>query len=134
LVDGEEIILTLNSLDSKIPRVEIVKNNEVIPEVIDIFNSWFDTYSNDGRMMNEHLAKFLKDVINSEVLPELDDKQITKLFETYDKANNGYLEREGFIKFYTYATLSKSQTVWENLNAMGVRNDLKMVNRNNLYK
>ena len=79
--------------------------------------------------MNEHLANFLKDVVNSKEMPELDDKRITQLFDMYDTANNGYLERDGFVKFYTTCTsdASKKKVVWENLNCMGVRNDLKMV-------
>ena len=124
-------MLTLITLEDQIPRRELIKDGEVIPEVIEIFNSWFDSYSTDNRMMNEHLARFLKIVVNSKDMPELDDKRITNLFETYDKGKNGYLEREGFVKFYTLCTLdndpNKRSTVWQNLNEMGVRNDLKNI-------
>ena len=78
--------------------------------------------------MNLDLACFLKDVINSKTMPDPEDSRITQVFDTYDKDKNGYLEREGFINFYVNCTkTSKKSIVWDNLNAMGVRNDLKMV-------
>ncbi len=80
-------------------------------------------------MMNVHLAKFLKDVVNHEDMPKLDDDRITKLFDRYDQQNNCYLERDGFVKFYITSTLDPGmrEAVWKNLKTMGVRKDLKTV-------
>ena len=127
--DGDELKLSLNSLDTLITQVELTNNNEVVPECMAVFNRWYDTYSTDEKMLKEHVAKFLRDVTGSKEMPSLEDPRIQGLFSSYDKSNQGWLEREGFVGFYRDCALKpdKKRTVWENLKAMGVRNDLKML-------
>lgn len=45
----------------------------------------------------------------------VEDSNITKTFEQYDKDKDGILKIEDFIEFYTDSARSKKQTVWLNL-------------------
>jgi len=125
--DGDEIKLSLNSLDSLIAPVEILVNGEVVPECIAVFNRWFDIYSSDNKMHREHAARFLRDVTGSREMPSVDDPRLGTLFSVYDRTNQGFLERENFVKFYIESTKDRKKTVWENMKSMGIRNDLKLV-------
>ncbi len=133
MADMDEIRLSLNSLEDLIPQVELILNGEVIPECLGIFSTWFVNYSTEGKMYREDCARFLRDVTSKDgigkgKMPATDDPRINQVYETYDPNNNGFLEKEGFVSFYKNCTItSKREIVWENLRAMGVRNDLKMV-------
>ncbi len=111
----------------EIAKKDLVVDEKIVPEAEKIFSLWFDQYSENNRMMNVHLGKFLRDVVNHHEMPSLDDSRITGLFDTYDSANNGYLDRDGFVKFYVTATFDRRGVVWENIRTMGIRNDLKTV-------
>lgn len=95
-----------------------------------IFNDWYDIYSTDGKMHREDCSRFIKGVTNNLDDIPVDDSRIVSLFNQFDREEKGYIDREGYLKFYRECTLSfgKQKTVWENLNAMGYRNDLKMYN------
>jgi len=111
-----------------IPQAELLnKNGQVVPQVIKVFNEWYDTYSTEGKMTREDCAKFVKSVTNARDDIANDDHRVNFLFSTYDVENIGICPREGFVSFYVEATRKpeKKLTVWENLKNMGYRNDLK---------
>ncbi len=125
--EDEEIKLSLNTLDSIIPRAELCVKGEVVPEVVEIFKKWFGIYSADGKMSPEHCANFTRDVTEHATNVMVSDSRVTGLFSKYDSARKGYLAEEDFVTFYKEAATNKAGIVWDNLKAMGVRNDLKMV-------
>jgi len=57
--------------------------------------------------------------------PGPNDDRVLNLFKTYDKNNDGRIERDEFITFYTNASRTKPDTVRENLRAHNIREDLK---------
>lgn len=90
----------------------------------EIFNEWFDMYSNeDGRMTRETCALFVKGCTNEQPTPN--DERISNLFKSYDTNNDGFIEREEFLQFYETSSRGKPETVRENLKAHNIRNDLK---------
>jgi ubiquitin carboxyl-terminal hydrolase 34 len=127
LDDGDEVKIYMNDLDKTIPQVEFARNDEIIPELKAIFNSWYDNLSTDGKMMREDCARFVKSVTSSHGEIGPDDYRVNSLFNAYDPHNQGYIARENFLSFYYDAVLrpDKKAVVWENLRNMGVRNDLK---------
>jgi hypothetical protein len=47
------------------------------------------------------------------------DSAVEGMFRNYDKERKGYLILENFLDFFEKATQKKSQTVWNNLMALG---------------
>ena len=55
-----------------------------------------------------------------------DHSRIKSIFSTYDTDKDGLLTEENFLEFYSLAVKSgKISTVWNNLRAFNIRNDLK---------
>lgn len=57
--------------------------------------------------------------------PLINDDRIQNLFNAYDYNNDGFIEREDFMKFYETSCKVKPDTVRENLKAHNIRPDLK---------
>lgn len=121
----------MNKLSESIPKAELIlEKGKINPRLLEIFNQWFDEYSeNDGKMTRELCAKFVKDVTNTQEQIQPHDYRINFLFESYDLYKEGHIPREGFVKFYTECLQNreKYQTVWDNLHNMGIRNDLRKI-------
>lgn len=127
---NDEIKVTYNKLLHCMKREDLTLSNgrELVPELYVIINSWFDMFSNDqDQMTPEYCGNFIYSVTGSNVSVGVDDKRISSMFDSYDKQKKGYISREDFLRFYkesiTYS--NKLNAVWENLNTMGIRNDLK---------
>ena len=117
----------MNSIDQLIPQMELTnKSGQIVPEVVNVFNEWYDNFSTNGKMFREDCARFVKTVTNARDEIAIDDHRVN-LLETYDLTNEGFIPRNGFVSFYVEAARKpdKKQTVWENLRNMGYRNDLK---------
>ena len=130
LQEYDTIKVQRNTLDTLIPQVDLVLNNEVVPECIKVFNDWYDNFSTEGKMAREDCARFVKNVTGSRDDISIDDPRIKGLFETYDKNRDGILDREDFVGFYRECASKpdKKRVVWDNMKTMGIRNDLKRVN------
>lgn len=74
-------------------------------------------------MTKETCALFIKGCTGE--YPTVNDDRIANLFKTYDINNDGKIEREEFLTFYTNASKGKGETVRDNLRAHNIRNDLK---------
>ena len=89
-----------------------------------IFNEWFDMYSNDNdKMTKDTCALFIKGCTGEQ--PSANDDRIQNLFKMYDSNNDGFIEREEFLMFYEISSKNKAETVRENLRSHNIRNDLK---------
>jgi len=118
----------MNSLDQMIPQADLLsKSGQVVPQVIKVFNEWYDNYSTEGKMTREDCARFVKAVTNARDDIAPDDHRVNFLFNQYDIENSGFCPRDGFVSFYVDCSRKpeKKLTVWENLKNMGYRNDLK---------
>lgn len=126
--DGFEIKVSPNGIDKLIPQADLHFNGQPNPEIVKVFNEWFDKYSNeDSKMTKELCAKFVSLVTNTREEIKEDDYRINSLFMMHDKNKDDMLERDEFIGFYVdcATTPAKKKVTWENLRNMGVRNDLK---------
>jgi hypothetical protein len=117
-------------MDNVIPQVDIVINGKVNPDLINIYNEWYDHFAiSDGKMSAKDCAKFIKTVTGTREDITGDDHRIKALLDNYNKNGDGFLERNEFIQFYVDCTLKpeKKRVIWDNLKQMNVRNDLKKV-------
>ena len=89
----------------------------------EIFNEWFDMYSDNGKMTKETCSLFIKGCTGEQ--PSPNDDRIGTLFKMYDSNNDGFIEREEFLLFYQISSKNKPETVRENLRSHNIRNDLK---------
>lgn len=115
-------------MDNVIPQAEIIINGEVNPELMKIYNNWFDTFAlTEGKMSPTDCGKFVRAVTGAREDIAGDDHRVKGLFEKYNKSGTGLLDREEFVQFYIDCTLNpqKKKVVWDNLKQMNVRNDLK---------
>jgi hypothetical protein len=114
-------------MEKLIPQSELTNSGNILPEVVSIFNEWFDKFSVNNKMTKELCAKFVSQVTNTKDEIKEDDHRINSLFMLHDKNRDDLLEREEFVAFYTdcATTPSKKKVTWENLRNMGIRNDLK---------
>ena len=127
LMNDDVLICDTNGLELKIPNKELVKDGEIVPELVQIFKGWFERFSTDGKMSREECGKFIKELIANKDPIEGDDSKVSILFR-YDEDKDGFLEESDVLKFYFESTFTKPKIVWENLKNMKVRNDLKNVN------
>jgi len=127
MADGDEIRIFMNSANNYIPQSDLTRNGKCVPELIKIFNSWFDTFSTDGKQYKEDLSRFIKTVTNTKENISTDDSRISGLFSQYDREGKGWLDRDSFLSFYIDCSVKpeRRRIVWENLHSMGIRNDLK---------
>lgn len=126
--DWESIFVDTNGNELKIPQKVLVKDGEVVPELIEIFKLWFEKFSTDGKMTKEDLARFTKLVIASKDNIDIYDHKVAGVFAKYDTDRDGFMDEDGFIRFYSDSTIAREAVVWENLKQYGIRNDLKFVN------
>ena len=117
--------LSINNLSNSIPQINLTENNQIIPDLLKIFNEWFDSYSINNQMTPQTCAAFVKDVTNSYENISFEDERVKSLFKSKDTNNDGFIEREDFVQFYVESTITKPKLVYENLHAMNYRNDLK---------
>ena len=107
-------------------KVNLLEDNHLNPKLELILKEWFNEFTGGtGKMDPKGCSLYISKVTTTrEQVPENDDR-ITNFFRTYDKDNLGYVTEEKFLEFYLSSLNSKKDDiVWENLNAMGVREDL----------
>ena len=117
-----------------IPRENLLEGNELNPKFKEILKDWFNDFTEGtGKMDAKGCAKYISNVTSSkERVPESDDR-IEKFFKAYDKENLGYITEDKFYEFYHDCLANnKDGTVWENLNYMGVREDLLKKDENDV--
>lgn len=107
-------------------KVSLVnRKKELVPEAKRIFESWFETFSNDeGFMTEDTCVDFIKNSTNDPNV-NTQDQRVTRLFTEYDKDKDGKLSRAEFLEFYRERAVLKPDLVWSNLTAHHFGNDLK---------
>ena len=112
-----------------IKKVELMENNELIPQFKEILNEWFNEFTEGtGKMDAKSCAKYISKVTTKETV-NVDDERIKSFFDMYDKENVGYVTEDKFFEFYINAIVTKKEDiVWDNLKTMGIREDLHKMN------
>ena len=113
------------NVEEEVPDAALTDSNGKLTEkALEIFNEWFDIYSDEtGSMTKETCALFIKGSTGEH--PSVTDERIVSMFKQYDINSDGKIERPEFMIFYETASRNKPQTVRENLRAHNIRNDLK---------
>lgn len=113
------------NIEEEVPNAPLIGPDSHLSEKAkQIFNEWFDNYSDEnGQMTKETCALFIKGCTGE--YPGVNDERIANLFKVYDSNSDGKIERSEFLTFYETAARSKPETVRENLRAHNIRNDLK---------
>lgn len=55
------------------------------------------------------------------------ETKLEKIYEVYDTNKDGYLSLDDFIRFYENSIKTREYTVWNNLETLGIRYDLKIL-------
>ena len=122
---NEDIVLSYNAH----PQADLIDKltGEPVPSYISIINDWFDMFSEEKtRMTPETCASFVSSVTTNKESVGINDNRVRGFMERYDKERKGYISRDDFVQFYVDSAKSKPSIVWENLNAMNIRYDLKL--------
>lgn len=82
----------------KIKRVDLTKNNKLVPEAIRIITNVFNDYSIDGFMSKENCRRLTKRVAGDSTF--LINSKVDKIFENYDTDKDGQLKLEDLISYY----------------------------------
>ena len=122
---GDTVSAHKINVEEEVPNAQLIgPDGRLSDKAKQIFNEWFDQYSDEsGSMTKETCALFIKGCTGE--YPGVSDERIVNLFKTYDINNDGKIERSEFLTFYETAARGKSETVRENLRAHNIRNDLK---------
>ena len=115
-----QIELRKNNLENSIPKALLIDNGTFTEEAFILFDGWYNYYSIEGQMTLEKCAEFVKDVTSSKepVLPK--DSRVIDLANGFD-----FIRKEDFLQFYREKSMTCNELVFENINALGYRNDLK---------
>lgn len=126
---GDIVYCNLNErIARNIKRVSLTEGMKPKKQFIKILEDWFDYFKNkDSVMDRQSIGTFITSVTGSNNTIPLDDYRINNFLREYDIGNKGNLSKDEFIRFYTSIVNNhdKLSNIWDNLNNMGVRNDLK---------
>ncbi|KAL4498387.1 hypothetical protein ABPG72_013193 [Tetrahymena utriculariae] len=107
-----------------IPEANLLNpDGSLVEKAKQIFTSWFETFSTEGFMDAENLAKFIHSCTSDPCKP--DDLRVTGTIAQWDHDKDGKLDLQDFLNFYRNACLEKKNVVWKNLHYHYYRNDLK---------
>ena len=111
-----------------IERENLLYGNELNPKFKDILKQWFNEFTDGtGKMDKASCGKYISKVTTNEIVSP-DDTRVKGFFEKYDPEETGYVTEDKFLEFYTNALNERrEQTVWENIKAMGIREDLHKI-------
>ena len=95
--DHDTISASKNKVEEEVANAPLIGNDGKLSEKAkQIFNEWFDLYSNEeGVMVKETCALFIKGCTGE--YPSVTDERIATLFKTYDSNNDGKIERSEFL-------------------------------------
>lgn len=125
LKNGESLIATKRPTPPIPQATLLLPDNSFNPEAKVIFEGWFRTFSENGKMNSDGCAAFIHSCTGDNC--KGDDKRVKEVFATYDDDHDGFLTLENFLEFYYLACKQRPGVVWSNLVSHHYRNDLKKV-------
>ena len=147
--NGEEFTVMRNvNQTEKVPLTNTA-NDEMVPDVQMIFETWFDTYARpreefedadqlteekymDKKSCCQFMASTVKDSrLSGQSYQEAaklteSSSTITNLYTEYDEDGDGRLTKADFLRFYKFKCSTNPTVVWMNLEKHNVGRDLKI--------
>ena len=107
-------------------KESLLINNEFNPKLERILKEWFAEFTKGEKKMDmSACSDYISKVTGVREITSLSDSRVTQFFKQYDQDNTGYITEDKFLEFYMDALRSnREETVWDNLKAMGIREDL----------
>ena len=104
----------------------LTPNGQLNPKLESILKEWFSEFTHGEEKMDvKACSEYISKVTGVREITNITDSRVTEFFKDYDKDNTGYITLENFLEFYLDAIkTNREDTVWENLKAMDVREDL----------
>lgn len=94
------------------------------------FNQMFDIFAEGSedpdKMPKEGVVKFMRTVLEDPSYT-VEHERVTDFIKSHDKDEDGLVERESFVKFYTDACMSKPAPVYSNIKACGFSDDFSKI-------
>lgn len=98
---------------------------EMNPKAYRVFRKIFEKYSTDEKMSKDECNSFTAACLGTAPSAKYYTDKISTVYSKYDDDNDGYLNFENFLTFYTDSARDRPSTVWANLRSFGVRGDFK---------
>ena len=113
---------------NKSKKEKLLINGEMNPKLVTALKDKYNEFTEGtGKMDRQGTFNFIKCVLNLSSDIDSNEKKI-KDFMARDKDQRGYVSEEEFIEFYRQSLNLKEKVVWENLERMGIREDLRKKN------
>ncbi|CAK70549.1 unnamed protein product (macronuclear) [Paramecium tetraurelia] len=114
-----------------IPKVPLIEDTKLSPLFLKVIMDLFNQYSTNERMSLDQFAQFGFKASKNESIKQ--DEKIYEIFVKYSSQGE-YLTLNNLIAFFQDCCLQQqnSQVVWQNLYAFGYRNDLSLMNADDI--
>lgn len=109
----------------KIERVELTAGGKLTDDATRIFRIIFDEYSTNGLMSKNDCKRLQKRMVGDSMI--FVESKVNKIFQNYDADKDDHLKFSEFITQYEMLAKVKPNSVWSGLEALGVREDLKVL-------
>ena len=122
--------ISFNSKAIPVEKEQLMINGEMNPKLVNIFKDWVRQFSGGSDKMDRTaIANFIKSVTtkgNTNITEN--DKRVTNfLRDNRENQEDEFVTESGFIKFYERSLKkNKENTVWNNLKAMNIGEDLNI--------
>ena len=123
LIENNININTEDLIKENIPRLLLIKNDELTEKAIKTFENIFNLFSINKKMDNISLSKFMSETLNIKV--NENDESVLNLLYEYDIDDDGYLLFSDFCKFYYDSIKDNINLVWNDLYALGYNDSLE---------
>ena len=112
-----------NIFQDNIPKLLLIKNNQLTDKAIKVFKDIFKIFSTNGRMNKIQGIGFINSMLDIE--NNIIDQYINNLFSLYDIDNDELLSFEDLQNFYLDSIKNDNDNVWKYLYSLGYNNLLE---------
>lgn len=109
----------------RIERGELIVGGKLSDDANKIFKIVFDEYSTNGLMSKTECKRLQKRMVGDSLI--FVESKVNKIFQNYDADKDDYLKFSEFLSYYESQAKTKPTSVWNGLDALGVREDLKVL-------
>ncbi|CAD8119650.1 unnamed protein product [Paramecium sonneborni] len=117
-----EILMVFKKQVKEVKEMQLLDGDNLSEQAKVAFTEIFNEFSTDGKMTKEDCTRFVTGCTGNPC--SIEDANIQRTFEQYDKDKDSILTLQDFFDFYTDSARSKKSTVWLNLQTLHYRNDL----------
>jgi len=109
----------------KIERAELTTAGKLTDDANKIFKMVFDEYSTNGLMSKNDCKRLQKRMVGDSMI--FVESKVNKIFQNYDADKDDHLKFSEFVSHYEMLAKVKPNSVWTGLEALGVREDLRLL-------